>query len=81
MASVRAHLEAGTLERGLPTLDLPALFLFGAGDPMPPSASIETAALIRGARVQPVEEAAHFPWLEQPGVVRAAVEAMLREAG
>jgi pimeloyl-ACP methyl ester carboxylesterase len=81
MASVRAHLEAGTLERGLPTLDLPALFLFGAGDPLPPSASIETAALIRGARVQPIEEAAHFPWIERPGVVRAAVEAMLRDAG
>ena len=30
---------------------------------------------------QPIEEAAHFPWLERPGVVRAAVEAMLREAG
>jgi len=81
MASVRAHLEAGTLERGLRTLDLPALFLFGAGDPLPPSASIETAALIRGARVQPIEEAAHFPWIERPGVVRDAVEAMLREAG
>jgi len=81
MTSVRAHLEAGTLERGLPTLDLPALFLFGVGDPLPPSASLETAGLIRGALIQPVEEAAHFPWLEQPGVVRTAVEAMLREAG
>ena len=81
MASVRAHLEAGTLERGLPTLDLPALFLFGVGDPLPPSASLDTAALIRGAVIQPVEEAAHFPWIERPGVVRDAVEAMLREAG
>jgi len=81
MTSVRAHLEAGTLERGLPTLDLPALFLFGAGDPLPPSASLETAALIHGALIQPVEEAAHFPWLERPGVVRDAVEAVLRGAG
>ena len=80
MASVRAHFEAGTLEHGLATLDLPALFLFGVGDPLPPSASLETAALIRGAVIQPVEEAAHFPWIERPGVVRDAVEAMLRAA-
>lgn len=65
MASVRAHFEAGTLERGLPTLDLPALLLHGEGDPMPASASVETAALIRGARLQMIEEAGHFPWLER----------------
>ena len=35
MASVRAHFEAGTLERGLPGLDLRALFIHGEGDPMP----------------------------------------------
>jgi len=81
MASVRAHFAAGTLERGLPSLELPALFISGAADPLPPSSSADTAALIRGARVQLVEEAAHFPWLERPGVVRAAVEAMLRDGG
>jgi pimeloyl-ACP methyl ester carboxylesterase len=80
MASVRAHFKAGTLERGLAGLDLPALFLHGEGDPLPASASIETAALIPGARIQLIEEAGHYPWLERPGVVRAAVEAMLREA-
>jgi proline iminopeptidase len=81
MASVRAHFEAGTLERGLPGLDLPALFLHGEGDPLPVSAAVETAALIPGARVQLIEEAGHFPWLERPGVVRAAVEAFLRDSG
>ena len=81
MTSVRAHFEAGTLERGLPRLDLPALFLHGEGDPLPSSASVETAALIPGARVQLIAEAGHFPWLERPGFVRAAVEAMLRQAG
>jgi pimeloyl-ACP methyl ester carboxylesterase len=45
------------------------------------SASVDTAALIPGARVEVIEEAGHFSWLERPGVVRAAVEAMLQGAG
>lgn len=81
MASVRAQFKARTLKRSLPRLDLPALFLHGEGDPLPSSASVKTAALIPGARVQLIEEAGHFPWLERPGIVRAAVEAMLRDAG
>ena len=79
MASVRAHFEAGTLERGLPTLDLPALLLHGEGDPMPSSASFGTAALIRGARVQIIDRAGHFPWLERRGDVRSMVAAFLAE--
>jgi pimeloyl-ACP methyl ester carboxylesterase len=81
MASVHAHFEAGTLERGLPRLGLPALFLHGEGDPLPVSASVDTAALIPGARVQVIEEAGYFSWLERPGVIRAAVESMLQGAG
>ena len=42
-----AHFAAGTLARGLPGLDLPALLIHGAGDPMPLSATTDTAALIR----------------------------------
>ena len=49
MASVRAHFAAGTLERGLPRLDLRALFIHGEGDPMPMRSSTESAALIKGA--------------------------------
>ena len=79
MASVRAHFEAGTLERGLPTLDRPALLLHGEGDPMPLSASVETAALIRGATVTIVEQAGHFPWLERRGDFRPIVATFLSE--
>ena len=75
--SIAAHFEAGTLERGLPMLDLPALFLHGEGDPLPSRASVDTAALIRGARVEIIAEAGHFPWLERRGTVRAAVERMI----
>ena len=79
MVSVAAHFDAGTLERGLPTLDLPALFLHGEGDPMPASAAAASAALIKGARFELIPESGHYPWLERKGVVRAAVEALLRD--
>jgi proline iminopeptidase len=75
--SVAAHFAAGTLERGLPGLDLPALLIHGAGDPMPMSATTDAAALIRGAGVEVIEEAGHFPWLERPGEVRRIVSAFL----
>ncbi len=78
MTSVREHFEAGTLERGLPGLDLPALLIHGEGDPMPMRATTETAALIRGAKVEVIPEAGHFPWIERRGVVRQVVEDFLR---
>ena len=79
MASVEAHWAAGTLERALPKLDLPALLVHGVADPLPSSASIETAALIPGARLELVERSGHFPWLERPDHVRPLVEAFLSE--
>lgn len=77
--SVTAHFEAGTLERGLPALDLPALLIHGAGDPMPLSATTDTAALIPGARVEVVDHAGHFPWLERAGEIRRIVAGFLDE--
>lgn len=79
MASVAAHWKAGTLERGLPQLRVPAILFHGVGDPLPVSASIETAALTPGARVEIVERAGHFPWLERQGDIRPIVEAFLAE--
>ena len=35
MESVADHFAAGTLERGLPGLDMPVLLIHGEGDPMP----------------------------------------------
>jgi len=75
MASVRAHFDAGTLERGLPSLRVPTLFVHGAGSPMPLSATTETAALIPGARVEIIEGVGHFPWIERKGYVRELTEA------
>jgi pimeloyl-ACP methyl ester carboxylesterase len=77
MTSVREHFEAGTLERGLTALETPALFIHGEGDPMPMKATTESAALIPGAKVKVIAHAGHFPWLEQPGVVRRLVKDFL----
>src|SRR5262249_44146117 len=44
------HFEAGTLRRGVRTIDLPALFVHGIADPLPIRSSVETAKRIRGAR-------------------------------
>jgi pimeloyl-ACP methyl ester carboxylesterase len=79
MESVADHFTGGTLERGLPTLDMPVLLIHGEGDPMPLSATTGTAALIPGARVEIVAEAGHFPWLERRGHFRTIVEAFLAE--
>jgi pimeloyl-ACP methyl ester carboxylesterase len=78
MASVEAHWAAGTLERELPKLDLPALLVHGVADPLPSSASVETAALIRGARLELIERCGHFPWLERREDIRPLIEAFLR---
>ena len=75
MASIAEHSEAGTLVRGLPAVpaEIPVLFLHGAASSMPLRASTDTAALIPHARVEIVEGAGHFIWLERPGAVRDAV--------
>jgi len=75
MASIAEHSEAGTLVRGLPAVppEIPVLFLHGAASPMPLRASTDTAALIPHARVEIVEGAGHFIWLERPDQLRDAI--------
>ena len=72
-ASIADHFERGTLVQELPSARLPALFVHGADDPLPLRASTDTAALIRGARVETIAACGHVPWLERPGEVRLAV--------
>jgi proline iminopeptidase len=76
-ASISEHFARGTLATGLPSAGLPALFVHGELDPLPPSASTETAALIAGARVDLIPGCGHLPWLERPGEVRQRVGAFL----
>ena len=78
--SLAEHFERGTLMNGLPDAPtLPVLFVHGEHDPMPLRAAEETAALLADARVEPIADAAHFPWVEQPPAFRHAVEAFLAE--
>jgi pimeloyl-ACP methyl ester carboxylesterase len=73
-AAIAAHFERGTLVQGLPGVRMPAFFIHGAADPLPPRSSIETAALIPGARVELIDDCGHFPWLERPGEVLRAYQ-------
>jgi len=56
---------------------LPALFVHGELDPLPVGSAVATAARVPGAKVEVIPGCGHFPWLEQPGAVRSAVEAFL----
>jgi proline iminopeptidase len=73
-ASVREHFERETLVRELPRLSCPLLFLHGRKSPIPWRRSEESARLAPNAALEVVDDCGHFPWLEAPGSVRAAVE-------
>ena len=79
LKSLNAHYERGTLVRGLRSLNMPALFIHGRLDPLPPSASEDTAALMPHSTLHIIERCGHFPWLEYPGLIgelAAEVQAM-----
>src|SRR5262249_37879107 len=77
--SLSRHFEQGTLANGLPGAALPALFVHGELSPLPVRTSTATAALIRGAQLEVVPGAGHFPWVERPGAVRDAIAAFLEQ--
>ena len=83
-ASIQSHFAERTLERSLPTLTMPALFVLGAASPIPVRHGVASAGLIPGAQHQIEENCGHFPWLERPGSIRKALERIcgcLRERG
>jgi len=75
-ASVHWHFEQQTLERGLPSLRIPAVFVLGAASPIPPRHGVASAALIPGARHVIEDDYGHFIWLERPGSVRRALQSI-----
>ena len=77
-ASIQWHFEHKSLEDGLPSLSMPALFVLGADSPIPPEHGIATAALMAGARYRIEPDCGHFPWLERPGSARAALASICR---
>jgi pimeloyl-ACP methyl ester carboxylesterase len=73
-ASIRS--EMPRLADKLPGCAVPARFVHGQLDPLPPSASITTAQLLR-APVDILQGNGHFPWLEDPGCVRHSLDLLL----
>jgi pimeloyl-ACP methyl ester carboxylesterase len=69
--------ELPRLEAALPTIAVPVGLLAGARSPMPLEASTGTADRIPGAWAEVVGAAGHFPWLDVPGCVRAALVRLL----
>lgn len=70
--------ELPRLEAALPGIDAPVGFVVGAASPIPATASTDTAGRIPGAWVDVVPAAGHFPWLDAPGCVRAALQRLTR---
>lgn len=60
------------------TIKCPTLILHGREDRLPMLGAEEWANLIPEARLIPINESAHFPWLEQPNLFFATVEDFLR---
>ena len=75
--SVHAHFAARTLELALRAFERPVLIVHGRDDPLPWQASEATAALLPNAELVVVENCGHFPWLERPDELRAALAAYL----
>jgi proline iminopeptidase len=67
--------ERGDLERALPSLDKPALFVHGTYDHIPLEAVEETVAALPDATLVVLDGVGHFPWLERPGSVLDAIAA------
>lgn len=77
-ASIRAELPA--LADMIRDCTVPTRFVHGALDPLPVTASSDTAELM-GAAVDVVPGSGHFPWLEDPGCVRRSLGRLLATTG
>lgn len=77
MADANVRLQEQAVARALPQLQVPSVHVIGRASPIDPDANRATAALCPGAVVVELDTG-HFPWLEQPGSVTAAVRALAR---
>ncbi len=71
-ASIMEHFERRTLERELPAFAKPALVVHGERSPIPLVEAERTAALMPRAQLA-VNRHGHWPWLEEPGLVRGLI--------
>jgi pimeloyl-ACP methyl ester carboxylesterase len=75
--SIQWHFDHKTLEQALPSLTTPTVLLLGADSPIPPTHGIATAALIPNGHHHIEPRCGHFPWLERPSSVKAALTSIL----
>jgi pimeloyl-ACP methyl ester carboxylesterase len=80
-ASIMGHFESKTLEHLLPTVTVPTLVIHGAKSPIPVEEAYKIVNLMPNAKLVVVEGAGHWPWLEEPDVVRRHVAEFLESAG
>jgi pimeloyl-ACP methyl ester carboxylesterase len=78
-SSIKQHFEAGTLESGLPRVDVPFLLIHGEESPLPIAEARRTAALTANGRLVAVPGTGHWPWIERPGLVRVEIERFVGE--
>jgi pimeloyl-ACP methyl ester carboxylesterase len=70
------------LEKALPDIRVPLGVLVGARSPMPPQeAGLDSAERVPGGWGISVPGAGHFPWIESPGCVAAAMSRLAGEPG
>jgi proline iminopeptidase len=79
--SIHGELAAHTLETRLGRFRAPTVFVLGAGSPIPPRHGVASAALIPGAETDILDGCGHFPWLDQPGVIRTALRSVSTRSG
>ena len=78
-ASIMAQFEARTLEHMLPGVTVPTLVTHGGKSPIPVAEAHKIAAVMPSATVVVHEGKGHWPWLEEPGWLRAQIEDFLGE--
>jgi proline iminopeptidase len=78
--SLMGLFKEGRPEKGLREFAKPALFVHGDSDPVPLHTARATAEVMPKARFVTFERCGHFPWMEHPGVLRAAIEKWLASA-
>jgi proline iminopeptidase len=77
--AITAQLMTGfDLREGLKKLKAPVLVIHGSEDPLESSAEVHES--LAGSRLEMVEHAGHFPWLEQPEKVYTLLEQFLLRA-
>ena len=84
--SPRTTSRASVIERGpppaalnesLPDVHIPMTFVHAGSSQMPVSANADTAARLPHADLMVVDNAGHFPWFQQPGSVRHALDQLV----